>query len=134
MSFTSTLFRTGVVAAVLGTPALASQPVTVTMQGGSEVKGSFAGGSTDEIKVVVAGQTLTVKTANIEAVKFDSGSAPGPAQTSKPINPVPAVPVTSHGGTTIPANTPVIVRLIDPVDSSHDSLGRNTVLLSMNRW
>lgn len=63
-SFTSTLFRTAVVAAALGTLALASQPVTVTMQDGSQVKGSFAGGSADEIKVVVAGQTLTLKTAH----------------------------------------------------------------------
>jgi len=49
---------------------------------------------------------------------------PAQPQASKPINPVPAVPVASHGGTTIPANTPVIVRLIDPADSSHDSLGK----------
>ena len=63
MSFTSALFRTAVLAA-LGTLALASQPVTVTMQDGSQIKGTFAGGSADEIKVVVAGQTLTLKTAN----------------------------------------------------------------------
>jgi hypothetical protein len=31
------------------------------MQDGSEIKGSFAGGSADEIKIVVAGQTLTLK-------------------------------------------------------------------------
>jgi hypothetical protein len=124
MSFASTLFRTAVVAAALGTLALASQPVTVTMQDSSQIKGTFAGGSADEIKVVVGGQTLTLKTANIEALTFDSGSAPGQAQASKPINPAPAIPVASHGGTTIPANTPVIVRLIDSADSSHDSLGK----------
>jgi hypothetical protein len=122
MSFTSTVFRTAVVAAALGNLALASQPVTVTMQDGSQIKGTFAGGSADDIKVVVAGQTLTLKAANIDAVTFDSGSAPGPAKVSKPINPVPAVPVTSR--TTIPANTPVVVRLIDSADSSHDSLGK----------
>jgi hypothetical protein len=82
MSFTSTLFRTAVVAAALRTLALASQPVAVTMQDGSQIKGTFAGGSADDIKVVVAGQTLTLKTANIEAVKFDSGSAPGPLSRS----------------------------------------------------
>jgi len=124
MSFTNTLFRTAVVAAALGTLALASEPVTVTMQDGSQIKGAFAGGSADEIKVVVAGQTLTLKTANIDAVKFDSGPTPGPARPSKPIYPVPAVPVASHGATTIPANAPVIVRLIDPADSSHDSVGK----------
>ncbi len=86
MSFTSALFRTAVLAA-LGTLALPSQPVTVTMQDGSQIKGTFAGGSADEIKVVVAGQTLTLKTTNIEALKFDSGPAANPTQAFTPINP-----------------------------------------------
>ncbi len=120
MSFTTALFRTAVLAA-LGTLALASQPVTVTMQDGSEVKGSFAGGSSDEIEVIVAGQTLTLKTANIEVVKFDSGPAASPTQAFTPINPVPATP---QAGRIIAFNTPVVVRLIDSADSSHDSLGK----------
>lgn len=124
MSFTSTLFRTAIVAAALGTLALTSQPVTVTMQDGSQIKGSFAGGSADEIKVVVAGQTLTLKTANIDAVKFDTGPAPSPTQAFTPINPVPATPAAPQAGTTIAANTPVVVRLIDSADSSRDSLGK----------
>jgi hypothetical protein len=125
MSFTSTLFRTAGLAAALATLALASQPVTVMMQDGSEIKGTFAGGSAYEIKVVVAGQTLTLKTANVEAVKFDSGPAASPTQAFTPTNPVPATPPASpEPGTTIPANTAVIVRLIDSADSSHDSLGK----------
>lgn len=124
MSFLSTLFRTAVVAAAFGTLALASQPVTVTMQDGSQVKGSFAGGSADEIKVVVAGQTLTLKTANIEAVKFESGPAPGPTLAFTPINPVPASPAAPLPGTTMPANTPVVVRLIDSADSNRDPQGK----------
>jgi hypothetical protein len=123
MSFTSTLFRTVVLVAV-GTLARASQPVTVTMQDGSQIKGSFAGGSADEIKVVVAGQTLSRRTANIDAVKFETGPAPSPTQAFTPINPVPATPAARQGGTTIPANTPVVVRLIDSADSSHDSQGK----------
>ena len=94
------------------------------MQDGSQIKGTFAGGSADEIKVVVAGQTLTLKTANIEALKFDSGPAANPTQAFTPINPVPATPAAPQAGTTIPANTPVVVRLIDSADSSHDSLGK----------
>jgi hypothetical protein len=96
MSFTSALSRTAVLAA-LGTLALASQPVTVMMQDGSQIEGTFAGGTADEIKVVVAGQTLTLKTATIEAVKFDSGPAANPKQAFTPINPVPATPVTPTG-------------------------------------
>ncbi len=124
MSFTGPLFRTAVLAAALGSLALASQPVTVTMQDGSQIKGTFAGGSADAIRVVVAGQTLTLKTAHIEAVKFDSGPAASPTQTFTPINPVPASPAAPQPGTTIAANTPVVVRLIDAADSSHDALGK----------
>jgi hypothetical protein len=120
MSFTNTLFRTAILAA-LGTLALASQPVIVTMRDGNQIKGTFAGGSAEAIKVVVAGQTLTLKTANIDAVKFDSGPTANPTQAFTPMDPVPAIP---QAGTTIPANTPVVVRLIDSADSSHDSLGK----------
>ena len=123
MSFTSALFRTAVLAA-LGTLALASQPVTVMMPDGSQIQGTLAGASADEIKVVVAGQTLTLKAANIEAVKFDAGPAANPTQAFTPINPVPATPAAPQAGMTIPANTPVVVRLIDSADSSHDSLGK----------
>jgi hypothetical protein len=123
MSFTTTLFRTAVLAA-LGALALASQPVTVVTQDGSQIKGTFAGGSADEIRIVVAGQTLTVKTANIEAVKFDPGAAANPTQAFTPMNPVPVTPAVPQAGTTIAANTPVFVRLIDSADSSHDSLGK----------
>ena len=106
MSFTSALFRTAVLAA-LGTLALASQPVIVTMQDGSQIKDTFAGGSGDEIKVIVAGQTLTLKTANIEALKFDSGPAANPTQAFTPINPVPATPAAPQAGTTIPPILPL---------------------------
>src|SRR5689334_3648340 len=94
------------------------------MQDGSEIKGSFGGGSADEIKVVVAGQTLTLKTANIEAVKFDSGPAANPTQAFTPVNSAPATLAAPRAGTTIPANTPVVVRLIDSADSSRDWLGK----------
>jgi len=93
-------------------------------QDGSQIKGTFAGGSTDDIKVIVAGQTLTLRTADIKAEKFDSGPAANQAQPFTPINPVPATPALPQAGTTIPANTPVVVRLIDSADSSRDSLGK----------
>ena len=107
MSFVSTLFRTAVVATALETLALASQPVTVTMQDGSQIKGTFAGGSADEIKVVVAGQTLTLKTANIEAVKFDSGSAASPTQAFTPINPYRQLPQLRNQERTFPPTLPL---------------------------
>lgn len=40
------------------------------------------------------------------------------------VNPVPATPASPQAGTTIAANTPVVVRLIYSADSSHDSPGR----------
>lgn len=103
----------------------ASQPVTVTMHDGSQIKGSFAGGGAEEIRVVVGGQTLTLKTASIETVRFDSTTGPtasqgfmgAPSQTPMPTAPVPAP-------ATIPANTAVVVRLIDSADSTKDAVGK----------
>ena len=57
-------------------------------------------------------------------MKFKSGPAASPTQAFSPINPVPATPATPQTGTTIPRNTPVVVRLIDSADSSHDSVGK----------
>ena len=132
MSFTSTLFRTAVLAA-LGTLALASQPVIVSMQDGSQIKGTFVDGSADEIKVVVAGQTLTLKTANIEALKFDSGPAANPTQAFTPINPVPATPAAHSQGRPFP---PILLlssaSSIRPIPAT-TLWARNTVLLSTNR-
>jgi hypothetical protein len=57
-------------------------------------------------------------------VKFDSGPGANPTQTFTLINPVPATPAAPQAGMTIAANTPVVVRLIDSADSSHDSQGK----------
>lgn len=101
---------------LLATILHAAQLVTVTMHDGSEIKGSFAGGGADEIKVVAGGQTLTLKTASIDAVKFESGPTTAIPQAAKNI------PVQTR--TTIPANTTVAVRLIDSADSAHDAVGK----------
>ena len=57
-------------------------------------------------------------------MKFDSGPAASPTQAFTPGNPVPATPALPQTRTTIAANTPVVVRLIDSVDSNRDSLGK----------
>ena len=102
----------------------ASQSVTVTLQDGSQVKGGFAGGGADEIKVLVAGQTLTLKTASIENIKFDSAPADSHAQGLAPTFPQSAPATPFPAGATIPANTAVFVRLIDSADSTHDEVGK----------
>ncbi|MGH9581432.1 MAG: hypothetical protein ACRD4O_00660, partial [Bryobacteraceae bacterium] len=69
----------------------------------------------DEIKVVAGGQTLTLKTASIDAVTFESSpSTPAAPQTAKAV----------QMGTTIPANTTVVVRLIDSANSARDAVGK----------
>lgn len=101
---------------VLATILHAAQLVTVTLHDGSEIKGAFAGGSADEIKVLAGGQTLTLKTASIDAVRFEPGpTTPAAPQAGK------TAPV--QAGSTIPANTTVVVRLIDSADSAHDAVG-----------
>lgn len=103
----------------------APQPVTVTMHDGSQIKGSFAGGDAEDIRVVVGGQTLTLKTASIETVRFDSttGTAASQGFTGAPSqHPMPTAPVPAPAA--IPANTAVVVRLIDSADSTKDAVGK----------
>lgn len=106
--------------------AQASQPVTVTMHDGSQIKGAFAGGGADDIKVIVAGQTLTLKTSDIEVVAFDTSSGAANTQDFTPLPPAPtaASSTATAAATTIPANTTVLVRLIDSADSAHDAVGK----------
>lgn len=101
--------------------ALASQPVTVLLHDGSEIKGTFAGGGPDTIRVEVAGQTITLQVKSIESVKFG-----GPAMAGTPSSlPVAAVTVPQPlQSVQIPASTEIVVRLIDSVDSAHDSVNK----------
>lgn len=103
----------------------ASQSVTVTLRDGSQIKGGFAGGGADEIKVLVAGQTLTLKTATIETIKFDPEPTGAATQGFPPAIAPSTVPASSvPSGATIPGNTAVAVRLIDAADSTHDAVGK----------
>jgi hypothetical protein len=86
---------------------------------------TFAGGGADSIKVLVAGQTLTLPTTTIETVKFDGSDGSAASHGFTPTTaqqPSPAVRM--QAGVTIPANTSVVVRLIDAADSVHDQLGK----------
>ena len=109
---------------MLATSLPGAQPVTVTLHDGSEMKGTFVVGGADEIKVLVGGQTLTLKTATIDAVKFEAGPV-SPGTQGLP-SAAPATPLDSapQAGMTIPANTTVIVRLIDAADSTQDAVGK----------
>lgn len=74
--------------------------------------------------MLVGGQTLTLKTATIEAIKFDSASADSQPPGSVPTTPQSAPATPSRARATIPANTTVLVRLIDAADSTHDEVGK----------
>ncbi len=120
-----TLLQTRWMAPLLLTAiAYGSQSVTVTLHDGSQMKGIFAGGGADEIKVLVAGQPLTLKTASIDAVKFESGQVAPGAPGFRPTSPQSAAVAPEQAGITIPANTAVVVRLIDSADSAHDAVGK----------
>jgi hypothetical protein len=99
----------------------ASQPVTVLLHDGSQVKGSFAGGGPDTIQVEVAGQSVTLPVKSIGAIKFeDSAVTPAPGTLSGSASTTPAAPQSI----VIPAGTTVVIRLIDPADSARDSVNK----------
>ncbi len=120
-----TLLHTRWIAPLLLTAiAYGSQSMTVTLHDGSQVKGTFTGGGADEIRVLVAGQPLTLKTASIDAVQFESGPAAPGSPRFTGMSPQSVAVAREQAGITIPADTAVVVRLIDSVDSAHDAVGK----------
>jgi hypothetical protein len=119
---------------------------TIILRNGSRVEGSFVGGDSRSIRFAVGTQINTYYLNDIDSLRFDGpqqGSAGnyqppppsgngdyaqnGPPQSRPPETyaaPASAPPGNGPMGVEVPAGTQLVVRLIDPVNSEHDNLGR----------
>jgi hypothetical protein len=106
---------------------------TLELKDGSVVQGRFLGGTQALVRFSVNGQVQTYNVTEIVALTFTNnyGNAappPAPAPASQPQayapaqDPAPA-PVAAGGAVTIPAGQPMLVRMIDGVDSSKNHVG-----------
>lgn len=113
---------------------------TITLHSGDVVQGTFLGGTARQIRMDVNGNVQTFDVAQVQSVTFmdpnyappaPPPSAPQPPQNSYPpdrgynnsAQVAPPLPPAAYG-LTIPADTAVTVRMIDPVNSETAQLGQ----------
>ena len=89
---------------------------TLLMKDGREIPCQFLGGNARSVQVEIEGQVRSYDVSEVGGISFTQ-QAPSTAQSS--------AYVPSDSGKGIPANTSVVIRLIDPVDSKTDSLGQS---------
>lgn len=127
---------------------------TVYLRSGAAIQGSYAGGDTRQIKIVVGDRIETYRIEEVSRLEFggpEAGALPAPrydgprgAQSGAepaPRYPQPAPRYQDQGlrndrnvpppppepytsGLEVPAGTNLVVRLIDSVDSDRDSMGK----------
>jgi len=108
---------------------------TLELKDGRVVQGRYLGGTQTVLRFEVNGEVQTFPTNDIVALTFtrNSGSAPAPMPPSAPAaqlapsNPPPAAASSYNSGSgsdvSVPAGQPILVRMIDGVDSSKNHVG-----------
>src|SRR5215469_4735047 len=108
------------------------QADTLELKDGRVLQGKYLGGTQAVLRFEVNGEVQTFPTSDIVALTFtrNSSSAPAPAaapppqQALAPSTPPPAAANSYAGGdVTVPAGQPLLVRMIDSVDSSKNHVG-----------
>jgi hypothetical protein len=108
---------------------------TITLKNGGVIQGTYLGGDARHVKVAVGDRIDTYSVDELANIRF-GGNAPPPAERSytrgpdglerrseATSQPRYETPPPSYG-VLIPAGTALVVRLIDPVDSETDRLGK----------
>jgi len=124
-------------AAVL-TAAVAAQASTLKLKDGRQFQGTYLGGTKDQVQFLINGEVRVFDTAQVYEIDFatpqpessmDQPAAPATPPDAQPATqpaPQPAPPYNSSGLTqtvTVPQGTPVLIRMIDSVDSSVNKPG-----------
>jgi hypothetical protein len=123
-----TRFARSIAAAALGLlfagGALAD---TLELKDGRVLQGRFLGGTQALMRFSVNGEVQTFNVSEIVALTFtnnhgNAAGAPEPAPAPQAANPAPA-PLPAGSPVTIPAGQPLLVRMIDGVDSKKNNVG-----------
>jgi len=123
-----TRFTRFVAAAALGLLFVgAAAADTLELKDGRVVQGRFLGGTQALVRFSVNGGVQTFNVTEVVAITFTSDygnsaavPAPAPAPAEQALAPAPAA---AGGAVTIPAGQPMLVRMIDGVDSSKNHIG-----------
>jgi len=100
---------------------------TLELKDGRVLQGKYLGGTQAILRFEVNGEVQTFPTNDIVALTFTrgSGGTSAPAAAPAPSEAAPAAPASSYAGgnVTLPAGQPLLVRMIDGVDSSQNHVG-----------
>jgi len=103
--------------------AFSSYADTLTLRGGEVIQGTYLGGNARQIRIDVNGDVQSFDVGQVRSVSFaDEGYQPAPAPRSS-ASPAPGR-VPDASGLTIPADTPITVRMIEAVNSDSARLGQ----------
>ena len=103
---------------------------TLTLKDGRTVNGTFLGGNAREIRMDLGDRVETYPVEQVSTIQFRSGGgevAPRERDRERPsiLRPDPASQSYSRGaGVEMPAGTPLVVRMIDTVDSETNRTGQ----------
>lgn len=112
-----------VAAILLMAVAAAAQNSTVHLRDGQLVMGTYLGGTKDQVQMLVDGQVKIFPTSEVASIDFigsQAAATSGGSPNLAPEPPAPAASTASSGLTqmvTVPQGTPILVRMIDSVDS-----------------
>jgi hypothetical protein len=123
-----TRFARSIAAAALGLLfAAGALADTLELKDGRVLQGRFLGGTQALMRFSVNGEVQTFNVSEIVALTFtnnhgNAAGAPEPAPAPQAANPAPA-PLPAGSPVTIPAGQPLLVRMIDGVDSKKNNVG-----------
>jgi hypothetical protein len=109
--------------------AVSAAADTLELKDGRVLQGRYLGGTQAVLRFEVEGNIQTFGVNDIVALTFTHGggsAAVAPAPSLAPTSPAPiaqAQPISAGGSVTIPAGQPILVRMIDSVDSSKNHVG-----------
>lgn len=97
---------------------------TLELKNGKVLQGKYLGGTQAVLRFEVNGDVQTFNTADVVALTFTGHShSAGAPSAPAALAPQPVSSATGGGNVTIPAGQPILVRMIDGVDSSKNHVG-----------
>ena len=98
---------------------------TLTLKSGRVVDGTYLGGSPRQVKMEIAGQIETFEVSEVSSIKFGGEAAPATGNILRPDPaPVRAASAPAAASREIPSGTPIVIRMIDSVDSEVARVGQ----------
>jgi len=97
----------------------------LTLKDGRKIEGAYLGGNSRQIRMAVGDRVDTFDLADAVSIQFGSPAAAPAAPAAPQTNAAAAVPEAKQGvPIEIPAGSQIVVRMIDPVDSETDKIGK----------